>query len=57
MKIWKSFFEFGQWWFAGRVSQPVERKTNRVVTCDIHKAEIKRVMRENRCVGYMYKSK
>ncbi len=40
--IFKSFYEFGKWWF-GRYSN--ER---------FSRHELKKHMRENRCVGYHY---
>lgn len=55
---WKTFIDFGKWWFAEYSKIGFETllsPQDKSVTCNLSKDQIKRVMNGNRCVGYNYK--
>ncbi len=61
--IFKSFFEFGQWWFKGRekeaksirsYSSSYKKQAVKEVDWKLSKDEIEREMRSNRCIGGHY---
>ena len=54
----KSFYEFGKWWFAKFSIQIDAEKKAKVakvrIELGLSSRELERHMRENRCVGYQY---
>lgn len=55
---WKTFIDFGKWWFSeySKIGfQTLLSPQGKSVTCDLTKDQIKHVMSDNRCVGYNYK--
>lgn len=56
--IFKSFYEFGKWWFAKfsiQIDVEKEAKAAKVrIELGLSTRELEKQMHQNRCVGYQY---